>query len=135
LEKRLHFYRIETKQCFATEDVGWLENKEGWSGLKSIVMVESIWEVIGKQTSCEKRYFISSLATNAKESLRCVCGHWQIENSLHWVLDVAFREDSCQIKVENGAENMAILRHIALNLFNREKSCKRSIKGKMLKAG
>lgn len=127
--------RIETRRCFVTEDVDWLENKEDWSGLKSIVMVESIREVIGKSRSCERRYFISSLAADAKESLRCVRGHWQIENSLHWVLDVAFREDSCQIKVENGAANMAILRHIALNLLNKEKSCERSIKGKMLKAG
>lgn len=127
--------RIETRRCFATEDVDWLENKEDWSGLKSIVMVESMREVIGKSRSCERRYFISSLAADAKESLRCVRGHWQIENRLHWVLDVAFREDSCQIKVENGAANMAILRHIALNLLNKEKSCKRSIKGKMLKAG
>ena len=127
--------RIETRRCFVTEDVDWLENKEDWSGLKSIVMVESIREVTGKQTSCERRFFISSLSADAKESLRCVRGHWQIENSLHWVLDVAFREDDCQIKVENGAANMAILRHIALNLLNKEKSCKRSIKGKMLKAG
>lgn len=127
--------RIEVRRCFVTEDVDWLESKEDWAGLKSIIMVESIREVIGKSTSCERRYFISSLAADAKENLHCVRSHWQIENSLHWVLDVAFHEDSCQIKVENGAANMAILRHIALNLLNKEKSCKRSIKGKMLKAG
>lgn len=127
--------RIETRRCFVTEDIDWLENKEDWAGLKSIVMVESIREVIGKSTSRERRFFISSLSANAKESLRCVRGHWEIENQLHWVLDVAFHEDDCQIKVENGAANMAILRHIALNLLNKEKSCKRSIKGKMLKAG
>ena len=113
----------------------WLADGTDWAGLKSIVMVESIRKVAGKSPTCERRYFISSLEANAKENLRCVRGHWQIENSLHWVLDVAFREDSCQIKVENGAANMAILRHIALSLLNKEKSCKRSVKGKMLKAG
>lgn len=127
--------RIETRRCFVTEDVDWLAGGAAWAGLKSIVMVESIREVIGKSATCERRYFISSLGANAKENLRCVRGHWRIENSLHWVLDVAFREDSCQIKVENGAANMAILRHIALNLLNKERSCKRSVKGKMLKAG
>lgn len=127
--------RIETRRCFVTEDVDWLAGGAAWAGLKSIVMVESIREVIGKSATCERRYVISSLAANAKENLRCVRGHWRIENSLHWVLDVAFREDSCQIKVENGAANMAILRHIALNLLNKERSCKRSVKGKMLKAG
>lgn len=127
--------RIETGRCFVTEDVDWLAGGAAWAGLKSMVMVESIREVIGKSATCERRYFISSLAANAKENLRCVRGHWRIENSLHWVLDVAFREDSCQIKVENGAANMAILRHIALNLLNKERSCKRSVKGKMLKAG
>jgi len=87
------------------------------------------------QPSCEKRYFISSLSADAAENLRAVRGHWEIENSLHWVLDVAFGEDACQIKAENGAANRALLRHIALNLLNQEKSCKWGVKGKMLKAG
>lgn len=127
--------RIETRQCWATEDVDWLLQKEKWSGLKSIVMVESIREVIGNQASVERRYFISSLCSDAKEILRAVRGHWGIENSLHWVLDVAFREDDCQIKDANAAENMATLRHFVLNLLKQETSCKRGIKTKRLKAG
>ncbi len=117
-----------------TEDIDWLEQKGEWPGLKSIVMVESQREIIGHKRQRERRYFISSLEANAKESLRVVRSHWQIENSLHWVLDVAFREDACQVKNESEAANLAMLRHIALNLLNQEKSSKRSIKGKRLKA-
>jgi predicted transposase YbfD/YdcC len=92
-------------------------------------------EVIDGKTSIERRYFISSLSSNAKESLHAERGHWAIENSLHWVLDIAFREDDCRIRAENSAENMAILRHISLNLLKQEKSCKRSVKTKRLKSG
>lgn len=127
--------RIETRRCWTTEDVDWLVQKESWAGLKSIVMVESTREEIGQAATVERRYFISSLAADAQEALRAVRGHWAIENSLHWVLDVSFREDECRIKAENGAENMAILRHIALNLLKQERSCKLGIKSKRLKAG
>ncbi len=126
--------RLEVRRCWVTEDIEWLEEKANWAGLKSIIMVEAEREVIGKETSCERRFFISSLCAAAKESLRAVRSHWQIENSLHWVLDVAFREDACQIKSENGAANMAVLRHVALNLLNQEKSYKRGIKAKQFKS-
>ncbi len=126
--------RIETRRCWVTEDIDWLEEKAAWVGLKSIVMVEAEREVVGKEVSCERRYFISSLSANAKETLHAVRSHWQIENSLHWVLDVAFQEDACQIKAENGAANIAVLRHIALNLLNQEKTYKRGIKAKQFKS-
>lgn len=61
--------------------------------------------------------------------------HWQVENNLHWVLDVAFREDKCRIRKDNAPENFAMLRHIALNLLKKETSCKNGIKAKRLKAG
>lgn len=127
--------RIEQRRCWTTEDVEWLVQKEAWAGLRSIVMVESRREVIGQAATVERRYFISSLAADAREALRCVRGHWAIENSLHWVLDVSFREDDCRIRAENATENMAILRHMVLNLLKQEKSCKRGIKTKRLKAG
>ncbi len=127
--------RIETRRCWATEDITWLAHKEAWSGLKSIVMVESQREVMGGKTTLERRYFISSLAANAHESLHAVRGHWAIENSLHWVLDIAFREDDCRIRAANSAANVAVLRHISLNLLKQEKSCKRGIKTKRLKSG
>ena len=118
-----------------TEEIGWLEGKNDWKNLKSIVMVEAIREVIGKEKTVERRYFISSLEANAKELLRCVRGHWAIENELHWCLDVGFREDNCKVREAVSAENLATLRHIGINLLKQEKSSKRGIEGKRKKAG
>lgn len=127
--------RIETRCCQVTEDIAWLAQKGEWAGLQSIVMVEAEREIIGQEATREKRYFISSLPANAAAHLHAVRSHWQIENSLHWVLDVAFCEDACQVKNVTGATNLAVLRKIALNFLNQEKTSRRSIKGKMLKAG
>ena len=127
--------RIEERRCWVTEEIGWLEEKEEWKNLKSVVMVESIREIIGKEPTVERRYFISSLEANAKELLRCVRGHWAIENELHWCLDIGFREDNCQVREAVSAENLATLRHIGINLLKQEKSSKRGIEGKRKKAG
>jgi len=89
---------------------------------------------VGQGATVERRYFISSLAADAKQALRAVRGHWQIENSLHWVLDVAFREDGCRTRTGHAPENLATLRHIAVNLLKQERSCKLGIKSKRLKA-
>lgn len=127
--------RIEQRRCWVTEKIDWLEKREDWQNLKSVVMVEAIREVIGGEQTVERRYFISSLAANAKEALRAVRGHWAIENELHWCLDIGFREDECRTRTGNAAENLAIIRHLGINLLKQEKSCKQGIKSKRLRAG
>lgn len=128
--------RIETRRCWSVSDVDWLQKKEAWRGLRSICAIEAERvEVVTKKQSIETRYFISSLESDAKEMMRAVRKHWGVENSLHWVLDVAFREDHCQIRKDHGAENFAMLRHIALNPLKRERTAKVGVKIKRNKAG
>ena len=127
--------RIEERRCWSVDDIEWMEEVEKWKGLKSICAVELESEDLttGKR-SVETRYFISSLESNAQELLKAVRGHWGVENSLHWNLDISFREDECRIRKENGAENFATLRRIALNLLKQERSSKVGIKVKRNKA-
>ncbi|MFT6918097.1 MAG: putative transposase YbfD/YdcC [Cognaticolwellia sp.] len=89
-------------------------------GLTSIGMVESTRH-IGDKISIERRYFISSLREVDALFAKAVRRHWRVENKLHWVLDVCFREDDSRIRRENGAENMATARHITLNMLRQER--------------
>lgn len=127
--------RIEGRRCWVTEDTDWFTEKAEWVGLRSFIMVEAEREVLGQPATIERRYFISSLPANARQALCAVRGHWGIENSLHWVLDVAFHEDGCRTRTGHAPENLATLRHIAVNLLKQERSCKLGIKSKRLKAG
>jgi predicted transposase YbfD/YdcC len=127
--------RLEQRRCWVTEEIGWLKEKNEWKNLKSIVMVEAYREVIGKEATIERRYFISSLEANAEQHLKAVRGHWAIENQLHWCLDIGFREDDNRVREAKAAENLATLRHIGLNLLKQETSCKLGIKTKRKKAG
>ena len=127
--------RIEVRRYYATSDIAWLRNKEDWKAIETIAMVESERTVAGKATSRERRRYISNLEADAEQLGKAIRGHWSVENSLHWVLDVAFREDASRIRKDHGPENMATMRHIALNLLKQDKSLKVGIKSKRLKAG
>jgi len=127
--------RIERRRCWVSEEINWLSESADWKKLKSVVMVESEREIINGAKTTERRYFISSLEANAANALRAVRGHWAIENELHWCLDIGFREDECRTRSGHAAENLSTVRHLGLNLLKQERTSKRSIKGKRLKAG
>ncbi|MBD2518136.1 ISAs1 family transposase [Nostoc sp. FACHB-973] len=104
-----------------------------WSNFNSVGMVESVRSLNG-ETTVETRYFISSLESNVEQFANSIRSHWGVENSLHWILDVALREDDCRIRKDNAPQNFAILRHIAVNLLTQEKRRKRGIKNKQFLA-
>ena len=111
-----------------------MRGAERFEGLQTLVRVRSE-RYIGDEHSVEDRHFISSATTQATEALAATRAHWQIENALHWVLDIAFREDESRLRKGNGPQNFAVLRHIALNALKNEKSTKLGVKNKRLKAG
>ena len=128
--------RIETRTCSVYTDLSHVQQPERWIGLKALVCVEAVRYLKASQTEQkEKRYYITSMDTNAEKIGKAVRSHWAIENSLHWVLDVAFHEDSSRKRTGNAAENFSIINRIALNLIKNETSKKRSVKGKRLIAG
>lgn len=126
--------RFEKRDYYVSSELSWLPEAKAWKDMKSIGMVRATREIKGDSRT-ETRYYISSLPAEAKGFAEAVRAHWGVENSLHWVLDIAFREDESRIRKDNAPENFAVLRHIALNLIKQEKSSKRSVKGKRLKAG
>ena len=129
--------RIEIRECWtisSAEYMPYLRNLSDWANLRTIVMVKRERR-LGIKVEIEVKYYISSLLSSAQHILSVIRGHWGIENQLHWVLDIAFREDECRLRKGNGAQNFAVLRHIALNLLKQESTCKRGLKTKRLKAG
>jgi predicted transposase YbfD/YdcC len=126
--------RIEQRRCRAIGDTDYLafiDPDGAWPNLKSVVRIESSRR-IGTTVSTEARHYLSSLPADAKALSAAIRSHWAIENRLHWVLDVAFREDDCRVRVGHAPENLAIVRHFALNLLQQEPSRRASVATKRL---
>jgi predicted transposase YbfD/YdcC len=146
IEKAQHSYaqtvnkghgRLETRECWVTEKEEYLalvRKHQNWKGLRSLVRIVSQRNIGGK-VETQTRYFISSLPANAKAILKAKRSHWKIENQVHWILDIAFREDESRVRKDHSAENLAVLRHVALNLLKNEKTAKGGIHAKRLQAG
>ncbi|MEB3267764.1 MAG: ISAs1 family transposase [Leptolyngbya sp.] len=128
--------RLEIRRCWTLSgtELDYLVQKPRWQGLQTIAMIESERRVNGKVTR-ERRYYLSSLGQDAAVLNAAIRTHWAIENGLHWVLDVAFAEDSCRIRKDHAPQNMSVLRQIALNLLGQDKSTKVGIRAKRKKAG
>ena len=107
--------RIETRNYTVVHDVDWLQARHQWPGLNAVVVVESRREINGKITD-ETRFYITSLVMLAAAVGPMIRAHWAIENSLHWVMDMVFRDDECRVRTDNAPANFATCRHIAYNL-------------------
>ena len=110
--------RIETRIITAFHDMAWLQQRHDWPRLQGVVMVESTRE-IGDKIERETRFFITSLAWLASQLGPVIRSRWAIENSLHWVLDMVFRDDECRIRTDHAPANFTTLKHMAHNLVRR----------------
>lgn len=110
--------RIETRTYTAIHDVAWLQQRHDWPGLKGVVMVESRRE-IGDKVERETRFYITSLVLLANQLGPIIRSHWAIENSLHWVMDMVFRDDECRIRTGHAPANFTTIKHMAHNLIRK----------------
>lgn len=125
--------RREVRRCWAFEATDRLYKAEQWAGLMSFAIVERE-RTVGAKTTRERRYYISSLPADAKRIAHAVRSHWEIENRLHWCLDVRFSEDQATVRTGFAANNLAIVRHIVMNLLRSDTSRKGSIKTRRMLA-
>jgi len=110
--------RIETRVCTVFHDVAWLQERHDWPGLQRVIMVESTRE-IGDKVEQETRFYITSLVWVASQLGPIVRAHWAVENSLHWVMDMIFRDDECRVRTDHAPANFTTIKHMALNLIRR----------------
>lgn len=129
--------RIEIRECWTVSDpavIAYVTDRQPWSTLRTVARVRAERRV-ADQTTVEDRLYISSLEHDAALVLQAARGHWSIENSLHWVLDIAFREDESRVRTDHAPENLAVIRHMALNLLRAETTLKVGVKAKRMRAG
>ena len=125
--------RVEVRRYWTIATLDWLEGKDKWVGLTLIGKVESERHITG-EVSRDTRYYIASIENNAQRFAHAVRGHWSIENTLHWSLDVTFREDDSRLRQGEAAENFALVRPMALSLLQQEQSLKVGIAAKRFNA-
>ncbi len=127
--------RLVRRRVFVSHDAAVLTRLADWPGLRTVLATEAIRSVNGSgKTEAEIRYFLSSCADAPALLAQAIRRHWSIENNLHWVLDVTFREDDSRIRDRRAARNFALLRKIAINLINQDRSTKTSIRAKRKRA-
>lgn len=110
--------RIETRDITVIHDIDWLQERHHWPNLKSVVMIESTRET-GDKIEREIRFYITSLALLASLIGPFIRDHWTVENSLHWILDMVFRDDECRVRTDHAPANLTTIKHMALNLIRR----------------
>lgn len=108
--------RIDTRTITVIHDVGWLRQRHNWPGLNAVLVVESIRE-IGEKVERETRFYITSLSLLASMLAPVVRSHWAIENGLHWVMDMVFRDDECRLRTDHAPANFCTIKHMAQNLI------------------
>ena len=127
--------RTEVRRCWTSDLVESIPQHYEWQNLRSLALIETERTLDG-ETSIERRYYISSRNNlPASAALQAARSHWGIENELHWVLDVAFREDDCRVRAGYAAQNFSVMRHLALNLLKSVTGTKVGIKNRRLRAG
>ena len=126
--------RTEIRTCRIIDDLDYFPNAEQWYNLKSVVCIDTQRTIKGKETSYEKRYYLTSLPSNSKQLQYGIRKHWSVENQLHWQLDVAFNEDKSRLKDKNAAAVFATMRRFALAVIKNAKISQQSIKTQRLQA-
>jgi predicted transposase YbfD/YdcC len=122
--------RKERREIRTATDLEWLENRAAWQDMKTIVQYRTFRTEKGKETVQTDQYYISSGDFGAEEFLKYIRGHWSIENQLHWMRDIVFREDECRVRTGNAALNLNILRKMALHQLRKMTMEKKRVSAK-----
>jgi predicted transposase YbfD/YdcC len=130
-EEKMHG-RIERREIRTVSDLEWLDRRELWEDIKTIVQYRTFRQEKGKEMAQTDQYYISSGDFSAEKILKYIRGHWSIENQLHWKLDIAFREDECRVRTGNAALNLNIIRKMVLHRLRKMDMEKKRVSAKRL---